>query len=86
MEAGMGLNIKNDEAHRIAKEIASHTGESLTSAVVVALRERLDRLRREASFEERKALVDEIIRRSGPTAPGVTSDHSDLYDEMGLPK
>lgn len=82
----MGMNIKSDEAHRIAKEIASHTGESLTSAVVVALRERLERLRREARFEERKAHIDKIIRRSGPTAPGVTSDHSDLYDEMGLPK
>jgi antitoxin VapB len=86
MEAGMGMNIKSDEAHRIAREIANHTGESLTSAVLVALKERLERLRKQASFEERKAQVDEIIRRSGPVAPGVTSDHSDLYDEMGLPK
>ena len=36
--------------------------------------------------EERKARVKEIIRRSGPTPPGLTSDHSDLYDEIGLPK
>jgi antitoxin VapB len=86
MEAAMGMIIKSDEAHRIAKEIANHTGESMTAAVLIALRERLERLRRQASFEERKARVDEIIRRSGPTAPGVTSDHSDLYDEMGLPK
>jgi antitoxin VapB len=86
MEAAMGMNIKSDEAHRIAKEIVHHTGESLTLAVLIALRERLERLRRQASFEERKARVDEIIRRSGPTAPGVTSEHSDLYDEMGLPK
>ena len=57
----MGMNIKSEEAHRIAKEITSHTGESLTSAVVVALRERLERLKREASFEERKA------RRRRPT-------------------
>jgi antitoxin VapB len=82
----MGMNIKSDEAHRIAKEIANHTGETLTSAVVTALKERLERLKRKANFEERKARIEEIIRRSGPTAPGVTSDHSDLYDELGLPK
>ena len=82
----MGMNIKSDEAQRIAKEIANHTGETLTSAVLTALKERLGRLKREANFEERKARIEEIIRRSGPTAPGVTSDHSDLYDDIGLPK
>ena len=82
----MGMNIKSEEAHRIAKEIATYTGESITSAVIIALKERLERLKREASFEERKALIEDIIRRSGPTAPGVTSDHSDLYDDVGLPK
>jgi ribonuclease VapC len=35
----MGMNIKSEEAHRIAKEIASHTGESLTFAVVDFARE-----------------------------------------------
>lgn len=82
----MGMNIKSEEAHKIAREIATYTGESLTSAVIIALKERLERLKREANFEERKALIEEIIRRSGPTAPGVTSDHSDLYDDIGLPK
>ncbi|HWK13083.1 MAG TPA: type II toxin-antitoxin system VapB family antitoxin [Rhizobiaceae bacterium] len=82
----MGMNIKSDEAQRIAKEIAHHTGETITSAVLTALKERLERLKREANYEERKARIEEIIRRSGPTAPGVTSDHSDLYDEYGLPK
>jgi len=86
MESVMGMNIKSDEAHRIAREIANYTGETVTSTVVIALRERLERLKKEANFEERKARIDEIIRRSGPTAPGVTSDHSDLYDEIGLPK
>ncbi len=82
----MGMNIESKEAQQLARTIAGHTGESLTAAVVVALRERLERLERQANIEGRRALVDEIIRRSGPTAPGVTSDHSDLYDEIGLPK
>jgi antitoxin VapB len=42
----MQLNIKNDEAHKLASELAELTGESLTSAVTLALRERLARERR----------------------------------------
>ena len=82
----MGMNIKSEEAHRLAREIAGHTGESLTSAVVVSLQERLARLQRERDLAEKIRRVDEILVRSGPTPPGVTSDHSDLYDEIGLPR
>lgn len=39
----MALSIKSDEADRLARELAAETGETLTEAVVVALRERLDR-------------------------------------------
>jgi antitoxin VapB len=42
----MHLNIKNDEAHWLATELAQLTGESLTLAVTLALRERLARERR----------------------------------------
>ena len=37
----MGLNIKNDETCRLARELARLTGESMTGAITVALRERL---------------------------------------------
>jgi hypothetical protein len=40
------LSIKNSEAHKLAIELAQLTGESLTSAVTRALRERLVRERR----------------------------------------
>jgi antitoxin VapB len=43
----VGLKIKNDEAHRLAEELAKLTGESMTRAVTIAVRERLDRVRRE---------------------------------------
>src|SRR5258705_13377519 len=43
----MGLNIKNPETHRLAEELAKRIGESLTAAVTTAVRERLDRVRRE---------------------------------------
>lgn len=42
----MQLNIKNDEAHKLATELSRLTGESLTAAVTLALRERLSRERR----------------------------------------
>ncbi|MBX3455970.1 type II toxin-antitoxin system VapB family antitoxin [Ferrovibrio sp.] len=82
----MGMNIKSEEAHQLAKAITDHTGETITSAVVVALRERLARLQRERDVAEKIRRIDEVLARSGPTPPGVTSDHSDLYDEFGLPK
>ncbi|MBV9163118.1 MAG: type II toxin-antitoxin system VapB family antitoxin [Pseudonocardiales bacterium] len=58
----MALNIKDPETERLATEVAALAGETKTSAVRVALRERLDRLR--ASAEDpvdrlHRFLVDE---------------------------
>ena len=54
----MSLNIKDPEAHRLARSLAAETGESMTRAVVEALRERLERVtgRRQA-----KVTVEEIL-------------------------
>jgi antitoxin VapB len=41
----MALSIKNPEADRLARELAAATGETLTEAVLNALRERLTRQR-----------------------------------------
>ena len=41
----MALSIKSDEADRLARALAAETGETLTQAVEVALRERLARQR-----------------------------------------
>ncbi len=38
----MSLNIKNDETYRLAGELARLTGETMTGAITVALRERRD--------------------------------------------
>lgn len=82
----MGLNIKNEDVQALAKELVAETGETLTGAIKVALEERLARIRRERDIEAKIRRIDEILARSGPTPPGATSDHSDLYDEWGLPK
>ncbi len=81
----MGMNIKNDEVQALARELAAETGESLTGAIKVALEERLARLRRERTVEAKIRRIDAILAKLPPVPPGVTSDHSDLYDDDGLP-
>jgi antitoxin VapB len=82
----MGMNIKNPTVEKLAKELAAETGETMTSAIQKALEERLERLRRERNVAEKKRRVRELLDSLPPPPPGVTSDHSDLYDEYGLPR
>jgi len=82
----MGMNIKNERVEKLAKQLATETGQTITGAIEQALTGELKRLRLNDDYATRKARVEEILKRSGPTAPGITSDHSDLYDDVGLPK
>lgn len=81
----MGMNIKSERAHHMAKRLARSTGMSVTAVVESALEEKLARheksLDAEAKFQRIKNFVDALP----PAPPGATSDHSDLYDEDGLP-
>lgn len=84
----MSLNIKNEQTHRLARELAEVTGENLTAAVTVALRERLDRLQR-----ERKTGLAERLLAIGKDCsahlkdPYRSIDHDELlYDDHGLPR
>ncbi len=56
----MHLNIKNKEAYELAAELARLTGDNLTSAVVLALRERLARERRRRNIDDITARLMEI--------------------------
>jgi antitoxin VapB len=84
----MSLNIKNDAAHRLAQELAAATGESLTAAVTEALRERLERVRREQGV----GLVDRLLNIGRDCAarlkePFRSVEHGDLlYGDDGLPR
>jgi antitoxin VapB len=84
----MGLNIKNEEAHRLARELARATGESMTAAVSEAIRERLERVRG-TSVKSRVERILEIGRDCAAhlKEPFKSVDHGDLlYDDKGLPK
>jgi antitoxin VapB len=81
----MGMNIKSERAQRLARQLADETGQSMTAAIEQALEAEIARLHRERDFVERKRRVREIVKSFGPIPEGVTSDHSDLYDDDGLP-
>jgi antitoxin VapB len=85
---GTQLNIKSEDAYRLASRLSELTGESLTAVVTKALRTELDR---EQRLRDKAALADKLwaiaaeIKANMPD--DVTSDHSWLYDdETGLPK
>lgn len=84
----MGLNIKNDETYRLVHKLAKLTGESMTTAVTIAVRERLDRVLR----DRRPGLAERLIAIGKNCAehlkePYRTVDHGELlYDERGLPR
>jgi antitoxin VapB len=89
----MALNIRNPEADRLAERVAFLAGETKTTAVVQALRERLERLERERAAKDRARprLADrlgEIARHSAqlPVLDPRPADEILGYDENGLPR
>lgn len=83
----MSLNIKNEEAERLARLVAKEADETVTEAVAQALRERLARLRARRSADlqldgvlelaEQCARLPDLDPRSGDQILG--------YDEHGAP-
>lgn len=85
----MSLNIKNNEACRLADELARLTGETKTGAITVALRERLEREQHARGVEARVQKMRATAERCAELlAPGPSAEqHGDvLYDERGLPR
>jgi antitoxin VapB len=84
----MPLCIKNPEAEQLAREISKETGESLTDAITIALRDRLQRLRGRRHARNLIHEVDDILRRVDalPTLDDRSEDEILGYDSQGLPK
>lgn len=76
------------EVERLAREIAKKTGESLTSAIEKALRERLERLKQERRQRIIHAQLEEILTRVDrlPVLDSRSPDEILGYDEHGLPR
>ena len=84
----MAFSIKSDEADRLARRLTAATGESLTEAVTVALRERLARLSGRRSARSLADELDQIAKRCAalPLADPRPPDEILGYDERGLPR
>jgi antitoxin VapB len=86
MRKAMHLNIKNDEAHKLASELTKLTGESLTAAVTLALRERLVRERRRRQTDRIANRLMKIGSQYGALPDTGRSPEEILgYDDHGLP-
>lgn len=84
----MSLNIKNEDTHRMARELARLTGESMSAAVTEAVRERLERVR----GNDRKSMSERLMEIGKDCAAHLKEPYKSmnvdelLYDENGLPK
>ena len=87
----MAMNIKNDEAHSLARELAALEHTTVTDAVTMSLREALERRRTPAAQQRRRARVEQLVERlqrqakqhEGNTLWDIADD---LYNERGLPR
>lgn len=84
----MPLSIRNAKAEALARDVAARTGETMTQAIVVALEERLAKLRsrRETTAAARSLLriARRISRR--PMRDRRKPDQILGYDKHGLPR
>jgi antitoxin VapB len=84
----VAINIKNAETEQLARELAELTGESMTSAITAAVRDRLEKIRTAEGVD----LAERLVRIGKDCAkhlkePFRTIDHGELlYDEKGLPR
>ena len=80
----MALSIKDDEADYLAHALANATGESLTTAVKIALRERLERVRRLSDRPLHEELDEIAIACAAlPVLDARESDDIIGHDERG---
>jgi len=85
----MPLSIKDDQSNELARRLAGLTGETITTAVKEALRERLARESGRRGKAGQAMRLLELGRRCAGHVPKTAHslDHGDLlYDEQGLPK
>ena len=83
----MGLSIKNQEVEQIARALAQKTGETLTEAILKALRERLERVTGRRRLPVLAEQLDEIAKRCAGLPVLDQRSESEIlgYDAHGIP-
>jgi antitoxin VapB len=85
MKKSKHLDLKGHETHRLASELAEPTGESLTSMVILGLRERLARKRRRPDrIAAHLMKIGSLLPRwPTPDALSMTSSDTTSADDQG---
>ena len=82
----MPLNVKDERVHEEARKLASLTGQSLTQAVRIAVRERLERVQKTGKKPLAGRLRDISDRCAARPVLDTGSEDEILgYDETGVP-
>ena len=83
----MALNIKDETADRLVRELVAATGESITTAVTVAVTERLERLQGAVPRNQRLDAIHRISARSAALTIRDPRPAEEIvgYDAAGLP-
>ena len=84
----MALSIKNDATERLARQVASETGESITDAIQKSLEERWQRLKARRRNRALAGQIEDVLRRvdAMPQLDSRDADEILGYDENGLPR
>lgn len=86
----MGLNIKNERVHELARQAARRTGATQTSAIEAALVSYLATLDAPTESEERQERLTSLLRMidarlTNADRAAIRRDLKNLYDDHGLP-
>ena len=83
----MPLSIKDSKTDALVRQLAALTGESITEAVFVSVKERLERLKTKNSSYSLAQELDAIAQRcaSLPVVDSRSPEEIIGYDEQGLP-
>jgi antitoxin VapB len=84
----MPLFIKNEFAERLARQLASETGESLTEAIQKSLEERWERLKRRRKGHILTGQIEDLLRRVDALPNRDSRSENEIlgYGEDGIPR
>jgi antitoxin VapB len=84
----MALSIRNSETEKLARELADESGENITQAITLALKERLERFRGRSTASNLAEEIMKISKRCSaiPDRDQRTTDEILGYDQTGVPQ
>ena len=84
----MPLSIKNEATERLARQVASETGESLTEAIQKSLEERWERLKRRRKGHILTGQIEDLLRRVDALPSQDSRPENEIlgYGDDGIPR